>query len=123
MQYWNHLEGVDCRLKDMITGFQDLLQKHLDELSMRPCLMKFLNAYPQKLSTADNRNKVSAYLLVSELEYELRQTYFYHVFPSLLHLAVGVSLGTISDMLYNELAFLQVCPGFASFIRQLVFVL
>lgn len=114
------MKDIDKRLVQMINDFQVLLMNHIPDYSMEKYLQIFKKAFPNELSTKENRDMVSVYLLLSELEYELSHTSFYRVYPSLYNISTGITLRTISSTLYANLSFLQSLPGFANVVSQLV---
>lgn len=112
--------GVDSRLKDLVHQFVITLQNQLPDFSMERYVRLFESRYPEELRDRPTRNKVTLYLMVSELEYELNRTAFYHVYPSLKNVSYGKSLLSIRQSLNADLMCLQNKPGFYNLSRELV---
>ena len=112
--------GVDSRLKDLVHQFVITLQNQLPDFSMERYVRLFESRYPEELRDRPTRNKVTLYLMVSELEYELNRTAFYHVYPSLKNVSYGKSLLSIRQSLNADLMCLQNKPGFYNVSRELV---
>ena len=112
--------GVDSRLKDLVHQFVITLQNQLPDFSMERYVRLFESRYPEELRDRPTRNKVTLYLMVSELEYELNRTAFYHVYPSLKNVSYGKSLLSIRQSLNADLMCLQNKPGFYNLSQELV---
>ena len=107
-------------MKDLVHQFVITLQNQLPDFSMERYVRLFESRYPEELRDRATRNKVTLYLMVSELEYELNRTAFYHVYSSLKNVSSGSSLNTIRQSLNADLMCLQNKPGFYNLSRELV---
>lgn len=105
---------------DLIHQFGITLQNQLPDFSMERYLQLFKKRYPEEMRDRVLQNKVSLYLLISELDCELNRTAFYHVYPSLKNMSSGYSLRTIRLSLNADLMALQYKPGFYNLSQELV---
>lgn len=87
---------------------------------MQYVLQIYRKYIPDKTSSTEVQHSILAYLMVCELDGELKKTIFYKLFPSLLHPASGVNLGTIGASIRCHLAQIEDSPGFRFVVPYLV---
>ena len=87
---------------------------------MQPIFRIYRKYLPIQTESLEVQNSILAYLMVSELEAELKKTIFYKVFPSLLYPPNGYSLNTIGLSLRRRLSALESNPSFVHVVPYLV---
>lgn len=97
------------------------MEREKDLFSVKDLLSIYHRFLPVNMTDETLRKTVHCYLMVSELETELNQTWFYAVFPSLRYTANGVTLSSIRGILRAKLHSLEDQPQYAFINRELVF--
>lgn len=82
----------------------------------------FRAAFPQTI-TGDAKNRMMAYLLITELDNEIRNTSFYAANPSMEYPTGGMSLKTLQEALSANIIDIQSIPGYYNKARGLVMAL
>lgn len=87
---------------------------------MQYILQIYRKYIPEKTGSAEVQHSITAYLMVCELDGELKKTIFYKLFPTLLHPASGVNLSTIGASIRCHLSQIEESPGFRFVLPNLV---
>ena len=87
---------------------------------MQYILQIYRKYIPEKTGSAEVQHSILAYLMVCELDGELKKTIFYKLFPALLHPASGVNLSTIGASIRCHLSQVEESPGFRFVLPNLV---
>lgn len=88
---------------------------------MRHLLAHYVEALPIQTIDKSVQNAIQSYLMMEELETELKHTWFYHVFPKMQYPGGGISISTIRDQLRMKVKDLENCGGFTRVSQKLVF--
>lgn len=87
---------------------------------MQYILQIYRQYIPEQTKDIGVQHSILAYLMISELDSELKKTIFYKVFPSLLYPASGVNLSTIGASVRRHLADLENSSSFHHVLPYLV---
>ena len=98
---------IDSSLASQVRAFQQLMEKEKDLYSVKDLLSIYHRYLPVNMMDETLRKNVHCYLMVSELETELNQTWFYAMFPGLRYTANGVTLSSICGILRAKLHSLE----------------
>ena len=112
---------IDSSLASQVREFQQLMEKEKDLYSVKDLLSIYHRYLPVNMTDETLRKNVHCYLMVSELETELNQTWFYAVFPGLRYTANGVTLSSICGILRAKLHSLEDLSQYPFISRELVF--
>lgn len=112
---------IDSSLASQVREFQQLMEKEKDLYSVKDLLSIYHRYLPVNMMDETLRKNVHCYLMVSELETELNQTWFYAVFPGLRYTANGVTLSSICGILRAKLHSLEDLSQYPFINRELVF--
>lgn len=97
------------------------MEREKDLYSVKDLLSIYHRYLSVNMTDEALRKNVHCYLMVSELETELNQTWFYAVFPSLRYTANGVTLSSIQGILRAKLHCLEDLSQYVFVNQELVF--
>ena len=88
---------------------------------MRHLLQIYTKEIPILTADLTIQNTIQSYLMMSELEVEIRRTWFYKVFPNMKMMGYSNSISGISEKLHYQLRNLETYEGYTRLNSQLSF--
>lgn len=88
---------------------------------MRHLLQIYVKEMPVLTADPSIQNTIQSYLMMNELETEIKRTWFYKVFPKMKSFGYGNSISGIRDKLQYQLRNLETFEGYTRLNSQLIF--
>ena len=88
---------------------------------MRHLLQLYVKELPILTSDPSTQETIQSYLMMNELETEIKRTPFYQVFPGMKSLGRGNSISNIRDKLQCQIRNLETFPGYTRLNSKLIF--
>ena len=88
---------------------------------MRHLLQIYVKEMPVLTADPSIQNTIQCYLMMNELETEIKRTWLYKLFPKMKSFGYGNSISSIRDKLQYQLRNLETFEGYTRLNSQLIF--